>query len=109
MCVLSWVGAIAVLYGRYGVAGLNINSDVTAFLGVPTSVLGTIVVVHILRLGHHERCRDDIRCLLEEAPTTYYIILMIDDWLLASLSQSRRWQLDCLPNSGNLQYYILHF
>jgi len=58
MCVLSWGCAIAVLYGRYGVAGLDVNFDVTTFLGVPASILGTIVVAPILLALQGEKASD---------------------------------------------------
>jgi hypothetical protein len=48
ICVISWGCAIAVLYGRYGVAGLDVDFDVTTFFGVPASIFGTFLVSPIL-------------------------------------------------------------
>lgn len=47
-CVISWGCAIAVLYGRYGVAGLDVDFDVTTFFGIPASIFGTFLVSPIL-------------------------------------------------------------
>ena len=47
-CFVAWGCAIVVLYGRYGVAGLDVNYDVTTILGVPASILGSFVLMPIL-------------------------------------------------------------
>jgi hypothetical protein len=47
-CIISWLLSNIVLYGRYGVAGLDANYDLSAFAGVPISVLGTIALSTIL-------------------------------------------------------------
>lgn len=46
--VLSWAFATVVLYGRYGVAGLDMNYDVTTVFGIPASIFGTIVLSLLL-------------------------------------------------------------
>lgn len=46
--VVAWLCAVAVLYGRYGVAGLDGSFEVTKLLGVPISVIGTFLVAPIL-------------------------------------------------------------
>jgi hypothetical protein len=46
--VVAWLCAVAVLYGRYGVAGLDFSFEVTKILGVPISVMGTVFVSPIL-------------------------------------------------------------
>jgi len=50
MCVLSWLLAISIIFGRYGVAGLDEYFDVQLFFGSPVSVIGTVVVSPILFL-----------------------------------------------------------
>jgi hypothetical protein len=47
-CVLSYVFAILVLYGRYGVSGMDNTFAVTTVLGVPASVIGTFLVSPLL-------------------------------------------------------------
>ena len=47
-CILSWALANVVLYGRFGVAGLDHTFDVTSIVGIPASVFGTLVVAPIL-------------------------------------------------------------
>jgi hypothetical protein len=47
-CVLSYMFAILVLYGRYGVSGMDDTFTVTTVLGVPASVLGTFLVAPML-------------------------------------------------------------
>lgn len=47
-CLVSWLCAIAVLYGRYGVAGLGTNFGVTSFVGIPATVIGTIMLGALL-------------------------------------------------------------
>jgi len=48
MCFLSWTCAIALLYGRFGVAGLDADFHVRTMLWVPASVMGTLLVSPIL-------------------------------------------------------------
>lgn len=48
-CVISWLCAIIVVYGRYGVAGVGVVGT-TRVAGIPTSVLGTILCAPILVL-----------------------------------------------------------
>ena len=47
-CMTSWALAIIVLYGQYGVAGMDYHFDVTTFMGIPASILGTLAVAPIL-------------------------------------------------------------
>jgi hypothetical protein len=47
-CVTSWVIANIVLYGQYGVAGLDDAFDVTTVMGISASVFGTFLVAPIL-------------------------------------------------------------
>lgn len=47
-CLLSWACWITILYGRYGVAGMDVGFELTTLFGVPASILGTIVVSLIL-------------------------------------------------------------
>ena len=49
-CIVSWVCAMVVLYGRYGVAGLDASLSVTSVVGIPAPVLGTFVL-SLLLLG----------------------------------------------------------
>lgn len=48
-CVTSWLCAIIVVYGRYGVAGVGVVGT-THVAGVPASVLGTVLCSPILLL-----------------------------------------------------------
>jgi len=47
-CVASFVCAITVLYGRFGVAGLDADFEVSTVFGIPTSILGTFLAAPIL-------------------------------------------------------------
>ncbi len=47
-CILSYVFAILVLYGRYGVSGMDDTFAVTTVFGVPVSILGTFLVAPML-------------------------------------------------------------
>ena len=47
-CVASFICAISVLYGRFGVAGLDADFEVATILGIPTSILGTFLVAPFL-------------------------------------------------------------
>ena len=49
-CIASYIFAVIILYGRFGVAGLDRAFDVTAILGMPASVFGTLLVSPILLL-----------------------------------------------------------
>ena len=46
--IISWVCAVAILYGRYGVAGMDENYDVTTVFGIPASIAGTLVISILL-------------------------------------------------------------
>ena len=48
-CVISWLCAIIVVYGRYGVAGVGVVGT-TSVAGIPASVLGTVLCSPILVL-----------------------------------------------------------
>jgi len=48
-CVISWLCAIIVVYGRYGVAGVGVVGT-TRVAGIPASVLGTVLCSPILLL-----------------------------------------------------------
>ena len=48
-CFISWLCAIIVVYGRYGIAGVGVVGT-TAVAGIPTSVLGTVLCSPILLL-----------------------------------------------------------
>jgi hypothetical protein len=47
-CVISWLLAIIVLYGRFGVSSIDVNNENSNLIGIPMSVLGTIVLSCIL-------------------------------------------------------------
>jgi hypothetical protein len=46
--ITSYVFAIVILYGRFGVAGLDQAFDVTTILGMPASVFGTFIIAPML-------------------------------------------------------------
>jgi hypothetical protein len=48
-CVISWLCAISVIYGRYGVAGVGVVGT-TSIAGIHMSVLGTLLSAPILLL-----------------------------------------------------------
>jgi hypothetical protein len=61
-CILAYLFAALLLYGRFGVAGVDHALDVTAVLGIPASILGTLFVSPILLLlegeiSHERRSR----------------------------------------------------
>lgn len=61
-CVLSYVFAVVVLYGRYGVSGMDETFTVTTIVGIPASVLGTFLVAPMLlalegEMGSERRSR----------------------------------------------------
>jgi len=47
-CVFAYVLVIVVLYGVYGVSGIDDSLGVTSFFGIPASVLGTFLVSPLL-------------------------------------------------------------
>lgn len=47
-CFLSYVFAILLLYGRYGVSGMDSNFAVTTLMGVPVSIISTFMVAPML-------------------------------------------------------------
>jgi hypothetical protein len=47
-CLGAWLFAIIVLYGQFGVAGLDDAFAVTTILGAPASILGTFLVAPLL-------------------------------------------------------------
>jgi hypothetical protein len=47
-CIFAYVCAAIVLYGRFGVAGLDHNFGVAVIMGVPASLFGTICIAPIL-------------------------------------------------------------
>ena len=52
-CFLSWICWISILYGRYGVAGMDAGFELTTLFGIPASVLGTMVAsLNLLWLEH---------------------------------------------------------
>lgn len=46
--VCAWLSALVVLYGRFGVAGLDSNFALSTLAGVPSSVIGTVALAPIL-------------------------------------------------------------
>jgi hypothetical protein len=68
-CVISWGCAIAVLYGRYGVAGLDVDFDVTTFFGVPASIFGTLLVSPVLLVLEGDKSEARGRIKRISAPT----------------------------------------
>jgi hypothetical protein len=46
--LMSWGTAVAILYGRYGVSGLDANYDIRLVLGIPASVVGTLLLSPML-------------------------------------------------------------
>jgi len=55
-CIISWLCAIIVVYGRYGIAGVGVVG-VTTVVGIPVSILGTIFCSPILLLLEGEVTR----------------------------------------------------
>jgi hypothetical protein len=60
-CVFSWACWIAVLFGRYGIAGMDADFGLTTFFGIPASVLGTAVVSLVLLLLEGESSKSNGR------------------------------------------------
>eukprot|EP00547_Thalassionema_nitzschioides_P016769 CAMPEP_0194235990 /NCGR_PEP_ID=MMETSP0158-20130606/3343_1 /TAXON_ID=33649 /ORGANISM="Thalassionema nitzschioides, Strain L26-B" /LENGTH=1209 /DNA_ID=CAMNT_0038969619 /DNA_START=43 /DNA_END=3669 /DNA_ORIENTATION=+ len=54
-CSFSWLCWVIILFGRYGVAGMDADFSLTTFFGIPASVLGTVIASSILLLleGEH--------------------------------------------------------
>ena len=89
--VLSWVFAIIVLYGRYGVAGLDVNYDVTTVFGIPASIFGTFVLSLLLLALEGEtsgRDRNRTKRVTSQSPrrTTSSIGLVLEN-----LTPSNQW------------------
>jgi hypothetical protein len=42
-CLFSWLCTIVVIFGKYGVAGLDAGFDVNSVAGIPVSVVGTLL------------------------------------------------------------------
>ena len=57
-CIIAFVFCMTILYGRFGVAGLDRDSVVTAVLGVPASVLGTLLISPVLLLLEGEAAQE---------------------------------------------------
>ena len=57
-CVISWLCAIIVIYGRYGIAGVGIVG-VTTVVGIPVSILATLCSAPILLLLEGEGSRSN--------------------------------------------------
>jgi len=47
-CVVSFILGQLVVYGRYGVSGLDDSFDLTTMLGMPASIIGTFVLSSVL-------------------------------------------------------------
>uniref|UniRef100_A0A6V2GN48 Uncharacterized protein n=3 Tax=Ditylum brightwellii TaxID=49249 RepID=A0A6V2GN48_9STRA len=47
-CIFSWLCAIIVLYGRYGISGVDVSPGMNRILGFPTSIVGTFMIAPIL-------------------------------------------------------------
>jgi len=47
-CIIAWLCALVILFGRYGVAGMDFNYDVTTIMGLPASVFGTLAIMPVL-------------------------------------------------------------
>ncbi|KAL7555377.1 hypothetical protein ACA910_022363 [Epithemia clementina (nom. ined.)] len=89
--VLSWAFSVAVLYGRYGVAGLDVNYDVTTVFGIPASIFGTLVLSLILlalegETSAKDRSRTKRVSSQPQRRTTPSVGLVLDD-----LTTSNQW------------------
>jgi hypothetical protein len=49
-CIASYLFATMLIYGRFGVAGVDHDLDITAFFGIPASVFGTLLTSPMLLL-----------------------------------------------------------
>lgn len=47
-CIFAYACAVVILYGRFGVAGLDHNFGVAVVIGVPASLFGTVCIAPIL-------------------------------------------------------------
>lgn len=89
-CVVAWLSAIIVLYGRYGVAGLDSKFDVSTVFGVPASVFGTIAFSPILLILEGEvsvRSRRS-RMTMSTLPGPMYSMNRLN---FPQLTRSNRW------------------
>jgi hypothetical protein len=68
-CITSYVFAIIVLYGRFGVAGLDYAFDVTTIMGIPVSVFGTFLISPML-LALEGEVSNDRRSRVSRISTT---------------------------------------
>jgi hypothetical protein len=50
MTILSWAFAIIIIYGRCGVAGVGADFEVQTIVGLPTSLVGTLLLAPLLLL-----------------------------------------------------------
>lgn len=57
-CLLSYMFATMLIYGRFGVAGVDHALDVTSFFGIPASVFGTFLTCPILLLLEGESSQE---------------------------------------------------
>eukprot|EP00980_Cylindrotheca_fusiformis_P021365 scaffold8240_cov133-Cylindrotheca_fusiformis.AAC.10 len=57
-CIASYSFATMLVYGRFGVAGVDHGSDVTSFFGVPASVFGTLLTAPMLLLLEGETSQE---------------------------------------------------
>jgi len=98
-CVISWLCAIIVVYGRYGVAGVGVVGT-TSVAGIPASVLGTLLCSPILLLLEGEG--------VSGGKTTYQVISTKSKknrgLVLSSLSKSN-WYVPLL--AGTLAVFTL--
>ena len=84
-CVSAWICFVVMLYGRYGVAGLDYNLNVTSVMGIPAPVLGTILLSPILLLlqGESGMSRRSKSSRARETPPFGLV--------LSKLGKSNRW------------------
>jgi hypothetical protein len=57
-CCAAWVIFIIVLFGRYGVAGMDAGFELTTFVGIPASIMGTFLVSVVLLLLESETSKN---------------------------------------------------
>jgi hypothetical protein len=67
--IFSWLCAVTVIYGRYGVSGMDANYDVITFAGVPFPILGTIIVSPILLALEGESASSESRSRVQRLTT----------------------------------------
>uniref|UniRef100_A0A7S1GPA0 Uncharacterized protein n=1 Tax=Cyclophora tenuis TaxID=216820 RepID=A0A7S1GPA0_CYCTE len=88
-CVFAWICSIVILFGRYGVAGLDANYSVTAILGIPAPVVGTLALSVILvavegETSGTQRGRQRVGRSTKPAATSFGITfkdLSLSNWL----------------------------